>query len=411
MSKKHKHKQGRQPVVAQQQTAAPRPTATVATQRSAVAPAAPSQTITLTPLAPLIIRSGRPFDDQTGSDPARLPPPSTLAGALRTAWAQQEGIDFGPDLYLRSVIGPLLQRGNDLLLPKPADALYFGHAETAQLVRAAPQAYADGCGSDLPEGLLPVQLTKPISGKPGSGPAWWHWEDWIGFRSGKTLKHKEISQRGWSPPPGDRRTHVAIDPATGGSKAGALFQTQGLDMAATLDSEGKCTSAAIAILAHFDQPIAAGAIPLGGERRLAAIAPATRTLPTPPAGWLEAIARAGGLSLTLITPAIFAAGFRPAWLDEQLTGSPPTAPGVKLRLRAVANERWQPHSGWDLANHKHRATRKVIPAGAVYWCEILPDSDTSQLANLWLGSLCDGDQDRRDGFGLALPAAWQPVQQ
>ena len=44
----------------------------------------PSTIISLDPLAPLIIRSGRPYDGQAGVDPARFPPPSTTAGCLRS---------------------------------------------------------------------------------------------------------------------------------------------------------------------------------------------------------------------------------------------------------------------------------------------------------------------------------------
>ena len=73
--------------------------------------------------------------------------------------------------------------------------------------------------------------------------------------------------------------------------------------------------------------------------------------------------------------------------------------------------RWQPHSGWDLATQQPRATRKLIPAGAVYWCEILAGLTPAALEPLWLASLCDDPQDGRDGFGLALPAAWQPTQE
>ena len=112
--------------------------------------------------------------------------------------------------------------------------------------------------------------------------------------------------------------------------------------------------------------------------------------------------------LTLLTPGVFSAGYRPGWLDHALTGSPPAAPGLKLRLRAAALERWQPHSGWDLAQRQPRPTRKLVPAGATYWFDVLDACDKDSLAALWLASLCDEQQDRRDGFGLALPGPWTP---
>ena len=81
---------------------------------------------------------------------------------------------------------------------------------------------------------------------------------------------------------------------------------------------------------------------------------------------------------------------------------------MRLRLRAAAVERWQPHSGWDLARRQPRPTRKLVPAGATYWFDVLGACDREALAALWLTSVCDKPQDRLDGFGLALPGPWAP---
>lgn len=199
-------------------------------------------------------------------DPARFPSPSTVAGCLRTAWARETGRPFGPELARLTVAGPLLlDRENRILAPKPADALYFGHGGSARCLRAEPEAFEPGCGADLPEALLPVRLTEHVEGKPGSGPAWWSWEDLLAFRrSGETaarrsgngrpppsredgrpdgvvppdadaaeagrILYERLCENGWSPPRGDRRTHVAIDPSTGAADTGRLFQTEGLDL-------------------------------------------------------------------------------------------------------------------------------------------------------------------------------------
>ena len=86
-------------------------------------------------------------------------------------------------------------------------------------------------------------------------------------------------------------------------------------------------------------------------------------------------------------------------------GSPPACEGLRLRLRAVAINRWQAHSGWDLVKRQPRAGRKLAPAGSVYWFDVL-DLCPEALAALWLGSVCDDEQDRRDGFGMVLPHLW-----
>ncbi|MCG5531159.1 type III-B CRISPR module-associated protein Cmr3 [Halorhodospira halochloris] len=376
----------------------------------------PSSVVSLEPLAPLIIRSGRPFDFQAGADAARFPPPSTVAGCLRTAWARTTGAGFTYALQDYAVAGPLLVRvdaeGNTQpLLPKPVDAHYFGHGEAAQCVRAEPRPFASGCDADLPSGLSPVQLVEKMVEKSSSGPRWWSWEDFIAWRSKKPVSYSQLQKNGWSPPPGERRTHVAIDPSTQAAETGRLFQTEGLDLEPdNYALQEQQAMPALRLLARFAKPLDAGLVHLGGERRLARLEPVAETQwPQPPAGWLEKIRAERGLTLTLLTPGIFARGYRPDWLDAELQGEPPGAPGVRLKLVAAALESWQPHSGWNLKKKEPRATRKLVAAGATYWFHILGDPSDKELAELWLNSLCDEPQDRRDGFGIALPAPWTPT--
>lgn len=425
MSKKHKKPKPqprpkyrkRQPAHAEGKSVAPprAPMDAPGVEHSPALPSQPSRVVSLDPLAPVIVRSGRPFDFQAGTDTARFPPPSTLAGCLRTAWARATGADFGPALTRYSISGPLLARRDAagvlrLLVPKPADAHYFGHGDEARCVRAEPADFDPGCGTDLPDGLRPLLLSEPVIAKVGPGPQWWDWEDLIAFRTiSEPLSFPELKVRGWSPPGGDRRTHVAIDPGTGAAENARLFQTEGLDLAADDPWLGRGDDRGLRLLARYSEPLGAGLVHLGGERRLARLQPEPEdTWPSPPDDWLARIHQAGGLTLTLLTPAIFSAGYRPGWLDAALQGEAPVAPGIRLRLVAAAMERWQPHSGWDLAAGKPRATRKLVAAGATYWLELLDAPDPEALAPLWLGSLCDAEQDRLDGFGLALPAPWPP---
>ena len=376
----------------------------------------PSQVFSMEALAPLIVRSGRPFDDQAGADAPRFPPPSTLAGCLRTAWARANGKDFGSELTELAVTGPLLARVDSagkiarLLGPKPADAHYFGRGEEARCVRAEPAPVAEGCGSDLPVGLRPMCLIVDEKVKASQGPAWWDWEDLIAFRSRQDIKHQDVTVRGWSPPAGDRRTHVAIDAATLAAESGRLFQTEGLDLEPDNPWLEKPEAPRLRLLARCAEPLPAGLVHLGGERRLARLHPEPDTAwPQPPSNWFIDIQKAGGLTLTLLTPGVFATGYRPGWLDETLTGEPPSAPGARLHLVAAAVERWQPHSGWDLLRQEPRPTRKLVGAGATYWFRLLDAPTPEALAPLWLASLCDLEQDRRDGYALALPAPWTPI--
>lgn len=369
-----------------------------------------STIVALDPLAPLIVRSGRPFDNQAGPDAPRFPPPSTLAGCLRTAWARETGQTLGEHLRALPVSGPLLvNRKNQVLVPKPADARYYHTGESVVCVRAEPRDFDDGCDADLPDGLLPVRLVKDVAGKPAAGPNWWGLTDFFAFRRcrrGENVPVRQLAKNGWLPSEADRRTHVAIDRRHGVAEDGKLFQTEGL----VLDGGKKARDAAeggLRLLGKVGEALGPAVVHLGGERRLTSLEPTSQAVwPSPPNGWLQAIVDSGGLCLTLLTPGIFSAGYLPGWLGADLIGSPPTAPGLKLHLRAVATERWEAHSGWDLVARQPRPTRKLAPAGATYWFRVLEGGNERELEALWLANVSDAEQDMLDGFGLTVPAPW-----
>lgn len=359
-------------------------------------------TYLIEPKAPLVIRSGRPFDEQAGADAARFPPPSTLAGALRTAHAQSSGKSFGPELAALAVSGPLpvcLTTGR-LLVPKPADAMYFWDADKRARVlkRAVPGKLPDGGACDLPGGLLPLLLTNNVKGKPAPGPRWWTFSDLLTWRDERCgdLSFAEIEKNGWMPPGDELRTHAGIDPATGAAANGKLFQTAGLHFWHRRRHDESFPRGSIGLIGRIAGELAPGLLTLGGERRLSSVTPASADFwPSLPADLSARIRAAGGLSLTLLTPGLFARG----WQAPEIPG---------LRLMAAALDRWQAHSGWDLARQEPRAGRKLVPAGAVYWYALIDEPGENLLASLWMGALADDDQDRRDGFGLVLPQPWTP---
>jgi CRISPR-associated protein Cmr3 len=113
-----------------------------------------------------------------------------------------------------------------------------------------------------------------------------------------------------------------------------------------------------------------------------------------------------GIAITLATPALFSGGWKPGWLDENLLGEVPGIPGLHLRLRAAAIERWHGLSGWDLKQKTPKLARKAVAAGATYWFEIIGTPPAGWEQALWLATLSDQPQDRRDGFGLTIPGPW-----
>jgi CRISPR-associated protein Cmr3 len=152
---------------------------------------------------------------------------------------------------------------------------------------------------------------------------------------------------------------------------------------------------------------ARGMLSLGGERRAATFEQ------IPPQPWPEgqeisqAIDATRRFLLYLATPAIFMR--EPLWLPDfinvdSLIG---THDGVTLRIRAVAAARPVPIGGWDLAANQPRAMRPAVPAGSVYWCEVL--YGTGQDVMRAFDGQCLSSMFAEIGFGQTFVGRWAHV--
>lgn len=401
----------------------------------------------ITPLAPLVLRGGKPVDANTGGDVLVFPQPSTLAGALRGIYAIQQNEDFATQrdkIEKRPAAGPLLAavdgdkvtplfaKPNDVFYSKPDDDAVesrdFSSPSTSsgchprnkksllsnllQLHRLVPQAIGENQGCDLPDGLLPVFFQQRPKSKPVSGPAWWtqdNMTDWLCEEMPQQQEQIKQNDLGHAQLPTDVRYHIALDRETLSSAPGLLYQSAGRDFAALrkakdlqqLNKRG-WQAEHYALLARFDKKLEAGMLRLGGEGRLSALQSCNNAWPQMPAKLRQALKGQKHIRLILQTPALFQNGWRPAWLDK---GEHPTIEGLKLKLCAAATERWQAISGWDIRAKKPKAVRRLVPAGSVYWFEIL-NNDFDDWDALWLTSLCDEACDRDSGFGLVVPGVW-----
>ncbi|EGQ7701088.1 type III-B CRISPR module-associated protein Cmr3 [Vibrio mimicus] len=376
------------------------------------------------PKDPLIIRSGRPFEEISDAQAARFPPPSTVAGALRNIHARSTGktldnklLKLDNELLKLAVTGPLAVKRpingdapseEHILVPKPADVQYFYDQQTqlTHLVRSKPMAFAEGEGCDLPNGLLPLFAENAPDGKPVSGPNWWSFNDLAAWRKGQSVSFERICQNGWMPAEPDIRTHIAINNHSRNVESGKLFQTTGLSMWQQRADHQPFPDACVSILAGIDGDITLPLLNLGGERRLAEVEACT-LWPSLPSDLAQSITKAKGFTLTFLTPVLFNSGWLPSWLNDELIGTPPCCQSLTVKLRAAALERWIPQSGWDLVNNTPRAAQKMIPAGATYWFEIEGEATDEDIRSLWLAHFCDDPQSNLNGFGLALPAAYQ----
>jgi CRISPR-associated protein Cmr3 len=356
----------------------------------------------------LIFRDARPSEAGLPIRSLDWPLPSAVIGAIRTQLGRLTGFDQAGVDRLRRVehVGPALavrtQSGWELAFPAPADAVLFPGKSGVEICALRPQRPAEHEGTNLPTGLVP--LFGAQEKKPLKGPRFWTAGATIGWLDG-TLSETDTGKLGPGYFERQRRIHLEIEPSTFAAKEGRLFTTEGIEFSW---KEGEWAGRTAALCSRIEtddsgwapfQPLA----PLGGERRLAYWSEPQVTWPEPPES-LKSIRR---IRLQLISPAAFDGGWKPGWLGDGLVGTPPGFAGPELRLVAAAVPRAIAHSGWDLTKRGTRgqkATRFLAPAGSVYFFET---QDPADVRPLWLRSICDRGQDRRDGFGVVLCGEWK----
>lgn len=404
------------------------------------------------PHDPLIVRDGRPFGIKADNRMYCLewPFPSTLAGVLRTFMGKQAA-ENGENPFANNnktnlsnlkklgVKGPFPLVEGKLYFTAPRDLVVYEENKLRSFVSLRPEQLREGEGSNLPmpDLLWPMKETKNV--KPANSPAFWSvdkMQKWLmqdpvikfavpiegeGFL--KTLD-KEI------------RAHVSIGADTNLAIDEHFFFSSGLVLLQKQE-DGKLKQVKIGAQLEIGTELEInsqklidlvekkyagktqlGMHPFGGERRLATICQSNSGATM---GWempeqlATALKKASGLRMVLATPAFFNNNWLPEWLDEKtLEGKIPGCQ-LKVKLRGACVGTWKPLSGWDMENRRPKPVRKLVPAGSVYFFEILA-GDPELLKDCWLKSVCVGEQeyngqkieqDRLDGFGLALWGVWQ----
>jgi CRISPR-associated protein Cmr3 len=406
------------------------------------------------PRDPLIVRDGRPFNADPGAWASSLPFPfpSTIAGGVRTrAGLDNDGFFKYPkgnekellELKQLGVRGPLLVQlvtnGSDLgnwLVPAPFDALLFDAKPTEVEMTEKCQS------KDLIKQLVPLELWQDAQTdldelglwfvgqachdkrKPSKkAPRYWYWERFQTWLQDPLLlcqTIEDICQLGVDGPVSEQRVHVSIDADKEIAKDGMLFGTSGLEFSSPGKNEQRLQNAKRLALAvdiennHQFTP-RAGLASFGGERRMVSWRKSDMNLPSCPKDIERTIIEDKACRLVLLTPACFQQGYLPTWLCTNAEQH-----GVTIDARAIVVQRPQVVSGWDLVLRKPKPSRRLVPAGTVLFLKLKgSESDIARwLQTTWMQCISDdmqphpqdhissNDQDRRDGFGLAVLGTW-----
>lgn len=374
------------------------------------------------PRDPLIFRDGKPFNATPGAQAKSLlfPYPSTLAGGVRTQEGMTENGQFDSQQIERllqlNVRGPLLVALDDAgeiatwFFPAPTDCLIIQEGEKStqgKRLWVRPVEIPAGAMTDL-EGVHLVSPHPVVKQKPHKdAPHFWDWEilqTWL-LQPGNDPEAKDLAEIGVTGLTAENRVHVRIDAETGTADEGFLFQTNGLEFAATpqdgrLKTLSKFRQYALAV--ETDATLAPGVDFLGGERRIVAWTPSEQSFPACPDEIRRAIVAQKHCRLVLATPALFAQGYLPEWVKQ--------IPGLTVKVVAATVARYQAISGWDMKQKQNaqKPSRCLAPAGSVYFLSLAGDEQAIErfINTIWMHSVSDDAQDRRDGFGLALLGAW-----
>ncbi len=368
------------------------------------------------PRDPVIFRDGRPFNPTPGTRAKSLPfpYPSTLAGAVRTRAGQNEQGVFdtrrADELRQVGICGPVLveiDQPNGWYFPTPEDCVVLQSAKEidekmAERLWARPTSLGINELTNLKDDLELISINPVRRGKAHpNAPRFWKWEKlakWL--ESPADDEHQiNLDELGILGLPRENRIHVKMQAGLHTAESGMLFETSGLEFVGV--GNNKVSLYALAV--ETEASLSKGADFLGGERRLVNWREGDN-FPACPKQIKDTIRSTKHCRLLLATQAIFEKGYLPSWLAS-------CTPGVTVRVRAAAVPRYQAVSGWDFKEKHPKASRRLAPAGSVYFLELSGDDAAIEqfVESIWLHNISDAEQDRRDGFGLALLGTWNGI--
>lgn len=392
------------------------------------------------PRDPLIVRDGKPIGGDARIETLPFPFPSTTAGAARTRMASPQGEfslskENAKKLLEIPVAGPVLAEvdvstgeANQYYFPAPRDALVFPVKNAQEKLthltvrRLVPQSLLPGARTDslgehelLPIAALGGEKTEKLYDK---APAYWNEANmlaWLEKTNGDEVTCVP-NELGLAQLPMETRTHVAIQPGERVGMDGQLFQTKGLRFTQNQQEPSERTKwrnvrqLAISIRAS-DGAIGKDVMelrnelaPIGGERRLARWRKSSRGWPECPQGITNAIRKSKTARIVLVTPAMFKRGALPEW-----NGKVWPEGKVIATVKGACVGRPEIVSGWDMVKNGPKASRRLAPAGSVYFVQLRGTEKEIEkwVTDAWLSSVSDAPQDRLDGFGLALVGVWE----
>ncbi|KLU60942.1 CRISPR-associated protein [Peptococcaceae bacterium CEB3] len=348
-------------------------------------------------LDPLFFRDGKPFamGEDFWAEGVFPPFPSVFYGALRTAFFAENpallpaaGSDTDPtrSLRIRSI---LLMNGETIYFPCPLDLVK--DKEETEDKRAYPLQLSPAaeCSSyklpfalAVPEGLEAETLSGALLERMTFG-------DYLSG-SWEAQPYRLVSEFVTEEP----KVGIAIDRLRRHAEEHKLYRI-GMKRLAPDRTKGAAAEETSFLLDYEGLQLPEkGFIRLGGEGKVASYERVDRVwIPQPP------LLKEKRFKLYVLTPAVLTNGWLPEWLDERgLTGN---YQGLSLRLLSAAIDKYVPVGGFNIKENRPKPMRRAVPAGSVYYFELLA-GDLERVPEVFHYQPLEDNAYSREGFGRVL---------
>lgn len=393
--------------------------------------------VSLSPRDGLFLKDGRGwFTSESGrAGSVEWPFAGTVRGALRTCLGHAREETLGRPLPVEEWLSLNASLGIDAVLPlcrpvgesffsatarrwpAPRDGVIFtGEDHVRPLTPTASSVATTVVLDDLAEAVAVEALRHPspgeIDGKPADMPQWWCDEAFTAWLCGMPVKASGIAPT--NRPVSRVQTHVTIDPGTGSARDGGLFSSTVVEPLTRAADEGVTHDWAVAAIGSGFQPgdLAGRRVRLGGDGRFALCEPLPDTAFAMPDPVRHAFASGQrGLRMILVGHASFTRGWLPGWLhvrEGTLAGEMPGVGNVVLRAACVG--RPVSVSGWDMAARRPKPTRRLAPAGSVYFFEKVDGTafTAADAEAIWLRAVGEAPAPG-EATGAVVPGIWKPA--
>ncbi len=346
--------------------------------------------IKIDPLDTLFFRDAKPFakGEDTWADVVFPPYPSVIYGALRSGYfshridkLEKANEDDDPTKNLR-IKGVYYLIGNDLYLPVPQDCVKEkDYRDRVIKVAMLTLRKNENVGSYVTDYILIYDQDKVVENVQGG-----LFRETV-FKEYLFLKKKEFFiQKMSSFITSEPKIGIGIDRRKGTSEEGKLYRID------TVRTENRKADK-LSIIVEFeglnlpDQ----GILKLGGEGKAVSYEKYSKGVSVG-----IPITAGDSFKIYLSTPAIFKNGWLPEWIDEgSLVGN---YNGLRLKLLAASIGKPIHIGGFDMKCRVPKPMFKAVPAGSVYYFELLEGTMFDVIESFHRKAI--SDYYKEQGFGI-----------